>query len=117
VHVSEERLESTIEELTRLEMAAHGFHAALSHKVQQPLQPALTGHSSSAFEVAESRQESSSAETAGRATLLPASAEASALRTEIPYRAASDRSTLLQEPQQQRQQQQRSAPPERQRQR
>ena len=33
VHISEERLESTIEELTRLEMAAHGFTAALSFSV------------------------------------------------------------------------------------
>lgn len=38
VHYSEERLENTIEELTRLEMAAHGFSAALSYPVDPPTQ-------------------------------------------------------------------------------
>lgn len=35
MHLSEERLDSTIEELTRLEMAAHGFTAALSYSVPE----------------------------------------------------------------------------------
>jgi hypothetical protein len=118
VHVSEERLESTIEELTRLEMAAHGFHAALSHEVKRPLAGAHAGSSSSSrtFEVAESRQQSScvAARRAGRASFGPAAAaEASIGSADVAYRPGSRSSrAVLEAPQQQQ-----SGAPERQRRR
>ena len=125
VHVSEERLESTIEELTRLEMAAHGFHAALSHKVKQPLHsapPAAHSNSSttsSSSEIVEEAQQSSSAaHTAGGGAFAPTSA---AEASEPTHRPTSGRTTTLQESLQRQehgeQQRQHSGPPERQRQR
>ncbi|CAK0782545.1 hypothetical protein CVIRNUC_005763 [Coccomyxa viridis] len=132
VHMSEERLESTIEELTRLEMAAHGFTAALSHRIEEPsvvhagFSSSISSSSSMSLEGAHTQQQSSSAvQAAGRAPIVPAQAEASASSACTVFREASSNNsnsssssnTLLQDPQQREKQRQFSQPPERQRKR
>ena len=131
VHMSEERLESTIEELTRLEMAAHGFTAALSHRIEEPsvvhagFSSSTRSSSSMSLEGAHTQQQSSSvAQAAGRAPVEPAQAGASASSAGTVFREASSSNsssssskTLLQDPQRREEQRQISQPPERQRKR
>ena len=133
VHMSEERLESTIEELTRLEMAAHGFTAALSHRIESPSVvhagiSSSSSSSSSALREAHSQQQSSNvAQAASSASIAPAQAEAYPSSAGTVYREASSSSSssnsnssstaLLQDPQRGEQQRQSTQPPERQRKR
>ena len=132
VHMSEERLESTIEELTRLEMAAHGFTAALSHRIEEPsvvhagFSSTTRSSTSMSLEGAHSQQLSSSAaQAAGRAPIEPAQAGASASSAGTVFREASSSNSsssssskiLLQDPQRREEQRQISEPPERQRKR
>ncbi len=61
VHCSEEQLESTIEELTRLEMAAHGFTEVLSKSAAEQSARSGAGASSSEESASASQQSAASA--------------------------------------------------------
>ena len=96
VHLSEERLESTIEELTRLEMAAHGFTAALSYPV--PEWAAASGAMSAA-----------EAESSGPAARQSSRSSVGLLERPTPSTPSSSSSSIHTLPQEQPQGQQRCA--------